>query len=104
MILTKIEMEKFIFDSRQNLTDSPKFLKRNYNVSKERRTPPPPVDNYLHNKVFITFDYSYYQDLAPKHTSLHFGKRMNSLQSLMATTPIDTNIPKGCGKNEKWKQ
>ena len=97
-------MEKFIFDSRPNLEDSPKFLKRNYNVSKERRAPIQPVDNYLQNKIFVTFDYSYYQDLAPKHTSLHYGKGMNNLQSLMATTPIDLKIPKDFIKNSRWKQ
>ena len=95
-------MEKFIFDSRQNLEDSPKFLKRNYDVSKERRVPIQP-DSYLQNKIFVTFDYSYYQDIAPKHISLHLGKKMNSLPSLMATTPIDYKIPKDCTKTSKWK-
>ena len=44
-----------------------------------------PVDNYLQNKIFVTFDYSYYQELAPKHSSMHFGQRTNNLRSLVCT-------------------
>jgi len=55
-------MEKYIFHSNHNLNSSPKFLTRNYRISKH--TPlSQNAPSYLNNKIFITNDYSYYQHL-----------------------------------------
>lgn len=52
-------MEKYVFDCRKNLDSTPKYLKRNQNLSKLRQQAP--FQNLcLKDKVFVTFDYSYY--------------------------------------------
>lgn len=84
-------MEKFIFDSRRKFSDSPKFLKRNHPTTSDK-VPACPLDSYLKNKIFVTFDYSYYQDLVPRHaSSVHCNKRLNSLQCLI---PDDLTLTK----------
>lgn len=63
------------------MNESPKYLKRNHKVS---QLPSLSGGNYEYqkNKVFLTFDYSYYQHI-PKTASMHVGNRINSLNSLV---------------------
>ncbi len=70
--------------------ESPKFLKRNHKVCNlpQVECPISPSNavlagcEYSKNKIFLTFDYSYYQNI-PKTASMHVGNRINNLNSLI---------------------
>lgn len=66
------------------MNESPKYLKRNHKVSNLPYIDPEGQKSceYLKNKVFLTFDYSYYQNI-PKTASMYIGKRINNLSSLI---------------------
>jgi histidinol phosphatase-like enzyme len=43
--------------------------------------------DYLKNKIFLTFDYSYYQNI-PKTASMYVGKRINNLNALITQEEV----------------
>lgn len=75
-------MEKYIFDCREKMDESPKFLKRNHKIDGQAASESPISCDYLKNKIFLTFDYSYYQNI-PKTASMHTATRINNLHRMI---------------------